>query len=215
MQKIKDMLAGERPLTWLFYGDSITHGFMHVNGFRDYTELFAERVKGEMFRRQDVIINTAISGNTTRQLIESFESRVTRFRPDAAFLMIGMNDSADKHNLDINEYSSNLDTLISNFQNIGTELILQTSQPIIEGQAADREDAYPKYMKVVREKSKLHDLYLIDHYNYWLEQDQWIRWMNNAYHPNEYGHRVMANYIFTKLDINDNEKQTCRLYYPC
>ena len=90
MERIKASLKSERPLKWLFYGDSITHGAFHTFGARDYTQLFAEKVRYELKRFTDVVINTAISGNNSRQLLNGFDWRVGQFRPDAVFLMIGM-----------------------------------------------------------------------------------------------------------------------------
>ena len=44
-------------------------------GWRDYTQLFNERVRGELGRINDVVINTAISGNTTDNLLAGFDER--------------------------------------------------------------------------------------------------------------------------------------------
>ena len=62
MKRIKRLLSADAPVKWLFYGDSITHGARHTYGFRDYTELFAERVRFELGRRLDVVLNTAVGG---------------------------------------------------------------------------------------------------------------------------------------------------------
>jgi len=35
MQRIKDILKSEKPVKWLFYGDSITHGALYTSGWRD------------------------------------------------------------------------------------------------------------------------------------------------------------------------------------
>ena len=43
MEQIKRLLEREQALTWIFTGDSITHGAAHTIGWRDYTELFCER----------------------------------------------------------------------------------------------------------------------------------------------------------------------------
>ena len=69
-------MAQDRPLKWLFYGDSITHGAVHTFGWRDYTQLFAERIRAELGRNMDVVINTAISGHNTEHLIDSFDWRL-------------------------------------------------------------------------------------------------------------------------------------------
>ena len=73
MDRIKQKLKSKKPVKWLFYGDSITQGVVHTNGFRDYTQLFAERVRCDLGRRQDIVINTAVFGNTICDLLDEFE----------------------------------------------------------------------------------------------------------------------------------------------
>src|SRR4029077_19894017 len=62
---IKQLLAGKRPLTWVFTGDSITHGALHTLGWRSYPEHFAERVRWEQRRMRHVGIHTGIRCDTT------------------------------------------------------------------------------------------------------------------------------------------------------
>lgn len=45
LDQVRPLLKADRPLKWLFTGDSITHGALHTFGWRDYAELFAERVR--------------------------------------------------------------------------------------------------------------------------------------------------------------------------
>ena len=45
METIRRLLSRDAPVKWLFTGDSITHGALHTIGWRDYTELFSERVE--------------------------------------------------------------------------------------------------------------------------------------------------------------------------
>ena len=61
MTRVQALLEDGRSLTWLFYGDSITPVALHTVGWRDYTELFAERIRFEMGRVNDAIINTGIA----------------------------------------------------------------------------------------------------------------------------------------------------------
>jgi acyl-CoA thioesterase I len=63
-QPLKNLLANKEPIIWVFTGDSITHGALHTFGWRSYVEHFAERVRFEMRRMTDVVINTGISGDT-------------------------------------------------------------------------------------------------------------------------------------------------------
>src|SRR5262245_38050003 len=52
---IKQLLARPEPVTWVFTGDSITHGALHTRGWRSYPEHFAERVRWELKRMRDIV----------------------------------------------------------------------------------------------------------------------------------------------------------------
>jgi hypothetical protein len=41
LAKIKARMAEKRPMTWVFTGDSITHGAVHTKGWRCFAEIFA------------------------------------------------------------------------------------------------------------------------------------------------------------------------------
>ncbi len=216
MERIKKLIKGEKPLTWVFYGDSITHGSTHTFGWRDYTELFAERIRGELGRPMDIIIDSAISGNKTRDLLESFDWRLGRFNPDVVFLMIGMNDCSENCPIDLQEFTENLKLLADKISQIGAITVLQTTCLIIPNHAPDREPYFSSYMEAIRNVSLEKSLPLVDHTSYWTENsDKLFFWMSNAFHPNEYGHRAFAKLIFQSLDIWDVENSnTCKLFIP-
>src|SRR5687768_2018263 len=111
MQRVQQLLRSDQPIKWLFYGDSITHGAYHTFGWRDYTELFSERIRYELNRREDIVIKSAMSGNTTRDLLERFEWRVQQFSPHVVFIMIGMNDCAAGRGVTEVEFAANLTLL--------------------------------------------------------------------------------------------------------
>ncbi len=216
MERVKKLLKGEKPLTWVFYGDSITHGAVHTFGWRDYTELFAERVRYELGRTMDIIIDSAISGDNTRGLIESFDWRVGRFNPDIVFVMIGMNDCSENNPIGLDEFAGNLERLADMITKAGAISIMQTTCPIIPHHAPDREPYFPSYMDAIRKVSADKNLPLIDHTKYWQENSEKLfYWMSNAFHPNEMGHRAFAKLIFQSLDIWDVENSyTCKLIIP-
>ena len=216
MQRICQRLQNtDVPTKWLFYGDSITHGCTHTMGQRDYVELFAERVRGELGRFQDLILNAAISGNTTRQLLDDYDWRVGQFAPDVVFLMIGMNDCSSNNDLSLDVFKANLQTLADRLQNDNAQLVLQTTCPILPGSTPEREPHFPAYMDAIRELAASAHLPLIDHTRLWpADLDALYYWMNNAFHPNEYGHRAFAFELFRALNIFDATSPTCRLFLP-
>lgn len=215
IQEFDELIKSEKPLTWLFYGDSITHGSFHTFGHRDYVELFEERIRSELDRRLDVFINTAISGNTTKELVETFEWRVKRFSPDIAFLMIGMNDCSEDSDVTLETYRNNLEQLVSMFQEMNTRLILQTTCPILPGTADDREPHFSDYMDAIRNIAKSKSIPLIDHTKYWRQNiEQHNFWMSDSFHPNQYGHQAFAALLFHELGLYDSNSISCRLFKP-
>lgn len=216
MQKIPALLSDrEKPAKWLFYGDSITHGAVHTFGKRDYTEHFSERVRTELGRSQDIVIKTAVSGNTTRDLLATFDWRVGAFRPDVVFLMIGMNDCSAGRNITLGEFRENLEVLIRKIADLGGETVLQTTCPILPGGAPDREGNFPAFMKTIREVAAERSLLLVDHEAFWqVHADKHYYWMSNAFHPNGEGHLAFAHELFRKIGIFDENSTTCRLFVP-
>jgi lysophospholipase L1-like esterase len=215
MDRIKKLLASEEPVKWLFYGDSITHGALHTFGQRDYVELFSERVRFELGRTMDVVVNTAISGDTTRHLLESFDWRVAQFSPQAVFIMIGMNDCNQLNGVDQAAFQTNLTTLVEKIADIPALPVLQTTCPILPGRAPRLSARLDEYMQILRSVAADTGYPLIDHAAFWQQRpDRWFFWMSNDCHPNEYGHRAFARHLFQVLGIHDPDSQTCRLHLP-
>lgn len=215
MDAIRQLFKSTEPIKWLFYGDSITHGALHTFGERDYTELFAERVRFELGRTMDVVINTSISGNTTRNLLEGFEWRVAQFRPHVVLLMIGMNDCSALNTIRLEEFENNLHELAERIEAMEARLVLQTTCPILPGISPDREPHFEGYMNAIRQVASQRGLPLIDHTTFWREHpDQHFYWMSNAFHPNTYGHRAFALLLYRAMGIHDPDSYSCRFLIP-
>lgn len=212
MDRIKALYADGLPRKWLFYGDSITHGALHTWGHRDYTELFAERIRYELGRRNDIVINTATSGNTTADLLETFDWRVAQFKPDVVFIMIGMNDCNAANPITLEQFYDNLHALADLIEDLGGVPVLQTTCPIIPGCAPGREEKFDDYMQAIRNVAEERNLPLVDHTAYWLEHiDHHWYWMNDPFHPNEAGHRVFNKVLLEALGIWHEDSPTGRL----
>ncbi|MGH8881558.1 MAG: SGNH/GDSL hydrolase family protein, partial [Stackebrandtia sp.] len=91
--EIHRLLSGEEPITWVFTGDSITQGAFFTNGWRHYVQHFEERVRWELLRKWDFVINTGVSAERSEHILADYHNRVTRFVPAIVSLMIGTNDA--------------------------------------------------------------------------------------------------------------------------
>lgn len=211
--KIKQLLRSETPIKWLFYGDSITHGSLHTSGQRSYVELFSERIRYELNRSMDIVVNTAISGNTSQDLLDGFEWRVVEVKPDVVFIMIGMNDCHKPKGIKIEYFKANLLKLIALIKSLDAVPVMQTTCPVLSGKPDYLSYAsLDSYMDVIRGIAQTEELELIDHTLFWQESIEYHgKWMNNLVHPNGIGHRVFARTIYKYFDIYDETAPSSKL----
>ena len=211
MERIKSLLQQDEPLRWLFYGDSITHGAKHTCGRRDFSELFRERVLWEMSRRNDLVLNSAYSGFKTADLLHDFAFRAAAFKPHAAFIMIGTNDSTT---VEAADYQAQLNELLDKFSAIGCQAILQTPPPVLRDLDPQR-TRVPEFARIIRQTACERNIPLIDHFKLWLECPAEFYLHADILHPNDKGHIKLAHDIFKALNIFDNKNSwVCRFYAP-
>lgn len=214
LEKIKALLTQKTPNIWLFTGDSITHGAKHTHGYRSYPEVFQERIRWELGRVRDIVINSGISGNTAAQIADDFDWRIRQFNPTVVSLMIGTNDCARK-GMTPQEFKGNVAKLIGMIRATGAVPVLHTPNPIIIPTSPERK-TLPDYIPVLRALSMEEKVILVDNYQYWEnsmeEQSQrkiFKKWLNDRLHPNQTGHQEIARLMFRKLEIFDADDPTC------
>lgn len=211
------LARSSEPRTWLFYGDSITHGAAHTHGFRAFPEIFAERIRWELRRLYDVVINTAISGQTTVQLLDEkrYDWRVRRFQPDAVFILIGMNDIVKLK--DVDKFRVNLVELVRRVRNDGAIPILQNYGSILNvpenANYLLRCEKLPEFNAAIRRTAFDESTIFIDHEKYWKEnihdEATLKSWLGEPIHPGGKGHLEMAKLIFQTFNIFDPESPCC------
>jgi lysophospholipase L1-like esterase len=217
MMPIIERLKSSESIKWVFAGDSITHGALHTWGWRDYTELFSERIRFEMSRVRDIVIKTGLSGWTSEHMQANVDGNILQFNPDVVSIMIGMNDCKEgKEGLKKfhDRYNDILDRILRNPK---THVILHTTNPIWP-QAVERA-SLPFYNEKILQIARERKLPVIDHGSCWaqaIKENEFraISWMNDSLHPNVHGHRAMAHLLFKELDIWDNASATCRFFVP-
>lgn len=210
LEKLNELLNQKAPNIWLFTGDSITQGAKHTHGGRSYPEVFSERIRWELQRVRDVVINTGISGNTTQNIMDDFEWRISQFKPAVVSLMIGTNDCA-KEEINLPVFEQNLNTLQSKIRQLGAIPILHTPNPIIEEKAPERA-RLSEYIPVIQRVAEKHKVVQVDNWTYWQSQPErkvHKAWLNDPLHPNEAGHLEIARLMFKELSIFDPKDPTC------
>lgn len=204
-------LTQDASATWVFTGDSITHGLMHTHGWRSYVEHFHERLRGELGRTADCVVNTGVSGNRTTDLIAAFDHRVTRFAPAVVSVMLGTNDATAGEE-GIGEFSENLAAIVAAIRATGAQPLLHTP-PWIDVTRAETRASLPEYAAAVGRVADQGGVPLVDHYAYWagIDPAQRQAWMADPFHPNARGHLELARTLLRRLDIFDPASPTCAL----
>ncbi len=214
---LKVLLKGSEPIVWVFTGDSITHGALHTFGHRSYVEHFAERVRWELRRMTDIVINTGISGDTMTGILNRVEWRIFQFKPKVVSLMIGMNDCRNGE-AERKGFKDSIEELVDKTKQRQAILLLHTPNLIHFPNAKERMDL-PGYVETIREIAIKHKLPLVDHYAYWQKEigtaGRLQMLLNDgSIHPNTYGHLVFAKKIFEDLAIFDAKSPVCRSFVP-
>ena len=225
---LSSYLSRSEPVTWLFIGDSITQGVTHTHGYRDFSQLFKERLC-ELDRKRDIVINTAVSGSSLRKFTPTLEYRALRFKPDVVFILFGTNDSV-KGTEGLAEFTKLYHEMISRLKSAGAGLIvIQTTIPVMPldpvrcedegmplGNTLARLKYVPAYVEATRKVAKEMKCPLIDHYKPWMKLTSGRGVLTEGeIHPNGYGHRFMAGTIFRACGIWDEKSSwTCRLFVP-
>ena len=214
MERITALLHRDQPARWVFAGDSITHGAAHTNGWRDYTELFSERLRWELGQPRDIVIKTGISGWTIEALANDLDANVLSFAPDCVSLMFGMNDCTQGPD-GLAAFRDRYQTVVETIRTrTGAEVLLHTPNAVIPPASEARLANLPAYREVILELASEIDLPAIDHFAVWSSPEfanAVHHWMDDGFHPNEFGHRVLARVLFQALDLWDGASPTCRL----
>ena len=213
LRAITRLLEGTRPVTWVFTGDSVTHGARYTEGRRSFAEHFAERVRWELRRFVDVVINTGVAGDRSGGLLKHLDWRALRFQPDVVAIMIGLND-ATLGRQGRETFRDNLQQIIRRIRDEGAVVLLATPNQIDFGKAAGHADLRA-YVKIIRETARDLEVTCVDHWAHWkrsvttgMELNDWLA--GDGLHPGSRGHRELARLTFSKLGIYDESSPSCR-----
>jgi lysophospholipase L1-like esterase len=214
MERITVLQERDEPVRWVFAGDSITHGAAHTDGWRDYTELFSERLRWEVGRPRDIVIKTGISGWTVEALANDLDANVLGFAPDVVSMMFGMNDCVQGPD-GLNAFRERYRAVIATIQSrTGAAVLLHTPNAVIPPVNEERLTNLPAYRQAIVDLATELDLPVIDHFAVWSSPEFASAvhyWLPDGFHPNEFGHRVLARVLFQALDLWDDASPTCRL----
>lgn len=209
-------MASGTPLTWLFTGDSVTAGEQHTYGQRDFTQLFEERIRYELGRGTDTVVNTAKSGWTADDLSTMLDHAVLRWRPDLVIVGIGLNDCRNGE-AGRDRFRTSYRGIVDRITAAGAHAILQTPNGVPPATPEARVGALPGYVGDIRTLAAGTGCTLIDHHEVWARAvctGAAQAWISEGCHPNGYGHVLMAHTLLRGLGLFDPHSHVGRLHIP-
>ena len=212
--------------TWVFYGDSITHGAVHTKGWRCFVEIFQERVRTELGRPMDAVINSGNSGQSSVQLVneKQYDWQVRRFKPNVVLILIGCNDIVRANAGGVEDFRARLEKLVKMVRADGAIPVLQTYNTIqlVENPTTEylkgyvkRYEEFPAYNQAIRDTAEKLDVILVDHRKHWEKNASKPEvldfWLGETIHPGGRGHQEMAVEILKALGMYSPSSKCCSL----
>lgn len=212
-QAIADRVNGEAPLTWLFMGDSITHGLLHTHGYDSISQAFRKYLMEDLGREEDIVINTGNSATTAGRTLENIEQRLKKYRPDIVSVMLGTNDAK----------SDSTETYIENMVRILEEIratnpdaliILRSPTPVNpsnnqSAQFINGLDGENGYIKALQKLAEEEDILFVDQYTEWKKEFDAYPYLFGYYfgdylHPGAVGQMRLAREFIEACGLNTN-----------
>lgn len=213
----------DQPLRWLFIGDSITHGALHTHGYASFPQLFEQFLKDEYGRVGDVVINTAVSGATTKDQLENYKARFETYKKyvDVVFIMFGTNDCVSDVSLEA--FRKNLYKIVKDIKEVGAIPVLRAPNPCLDA-PSERGIRLIPYVEAIKECAKENEIILINHYDEWMQMGQahlamikrggWIAAGDEScIHPGVAGHLNMFHGAVKTLGLWNEKSQMLQLAY--
>ena len=164
VEKLKNGAASERA-TIVFFGDSVTQGCFEVffdgeryqptcDVARVYPTLFSKMVETLYPTASFTVINSGISGNTTKHGLARIERDVLVYHPDLAVVCFGLND-CNTGETGIAEYGERLAEIVTRIKEVGADVIVMTPNDVTDSVhcslKSERERADAAHLAALRE----------------------------------------------------------------
>lgn len=209
-QQIRAKLSNSsQPMKWLFMGDSITHGCMHIRGADTVSQIFERYLRDELSREEDIVINTGVSSAYIQDTVEHLDQTYLPYQDaDIVIMMFGTNDSVE---YDAATFKTKYAQLIDTIQANGSIVVLRTPNKVSAR-------ALAPYAAAIRELAQEKGCILADHYLTWekgmnsdnsffsyYSQTAPQSGVGNSLHPNHTGHLLFAQDLFQAMGMVDDK----------
>ncbi len=197
---LQKLFYSNKPLRWLFAGDSITHGCLHTKEYPRFSEIFEFYLSENPPRRGDLVLNTGVSGATSAECLDYEKEWLFLTKADAAFICFGMNDAV-RDNVSADIFRNNLLHFIRALREREILPILQTPQ------LSKRKKYTDPYNDIIRETADREKVLLVDLDEYWKGHKREVKgMMSDSVHPDRYGHLQWARLMIKALGFPERSK---------
>jgi lysophospholipase L1-like esterase len=203
------ILRAEPPIRIVCLGDSVTKAVRPgVTADETFCAVLEQQLRAS--GRDVDVINAGIGGNTTADGLARFEIDVLAREPNFVVIMFGLNDSwiddgQSRSRLTVDQYRSNLATMVQRLRDRGVETILMTPNPAIAPTyPAARNVTLKPYVNAVRQLAHREQLPLVDVYRRFAEMAiegvDLNSHFTDAMHPNPAGQKLIADMLVAQFD---------------
>ena len=202
--------------TTLAFGDSTTAP-RTVDG-KPLT-VYCDLLRAELPDRGVVgpVINAGVGGNTTADAMARFQVDVLNRDPDTVVMQFGINDCRildgnTTPRVSLANYKSNMTTMTQQLKAAGKKVVLMTPNPLYwserihdlwnySAEEVAASDPVNEYAEAVRQIAAAEEVPLVDIYNLFKQQADYQSLLIDDIHPNDAGHRLVANALLDTLVI--------------
>jgi acyl-CoA thioesterase-1 len=189
-----------RTINLVFHGHSVPAGYFltpEVNTLAAYPALVLKEIKARYpFAVVNVIV-TAIGGENSVQGAERFERDVLTHKPDVLFIDYALNDRG----VGLEESYDAWNNMIKKAKEQHIKVILLTPSPDQSVDYADANNELQQHTDQIIRLAREHQVGLVDSYkafeSLYPRKKKLKEYMSQVNHPNEKGHELIANEIFT------------------
>jgi lysophospholipase L1-like esterase len=206
LDDVKELLAKQwsanRTVNFVFHGHSVPSGYFKTPDVRTLQAYPHQVLEGLKNRYPYAVVNcivTAIGGENSEQGCQRFADEVLTHRPDVLFIDYALNDRS----IGLERAKKSWETMIEAALAKGIKVILLTPTPDMSVNILDTNTPLAQHAEQVRELSRKYHIGLVDSYETFrqlaLAGIDIEGFMSQINHPNEKGHRIVAELIINCL----------------
>jgi len=193
----------DTPMNWVATGDSISQAVLHTHGARGWVEHLHERVRRQLGRLADIVVNTGVSGAGAADVLASHDRLIGRFRPDVLSVSLGTNDCLTAED-GLPDFLHAMHRIVEKTPS-PTQVVLHTPA-LVAFSGQERRATLPLYCEAVRDVAKATGTLLVDHEAYWRDHFATadpIAWLDDPAHPNAVGHLHMSRHTLRTMGLGE------------